>query len=71
MLENAIQKCFFEYAKLFSDRLKVAYDSDDSAIIVTGTPGVGKSIFLGYVWPYHLVKIKHEIVAIYGNQIIS
>jgi hypothetical protein len=64
-----VRKCYPEMLLQLCqsiDELKVGYDYEQSAIIVTGTPGVGKSIFLGYVW-YHLVKIQCDVV-IFLNQ---
>ena len=42
---------------------------DDGAIRVTGTPGFGKSFFLGYV-RYHLLKANCSVVAFVGTKIL-
>lgn len=66
-----VRKCYPEMLILICQRIDRILEMKEHhvAIRVTGTPGMGKSFFLGYVW-YHLLKVKCDVVARVGSKII-
>jgi hypothetical protein len=69
--EIFIRKCYPELLILICKHIDELLNDveTDIPIRVTGTPGMGKSMFLGYVW-YYLLKAKCDVVAKVGQNII-
>ncbi len=66
-----VRKCYPELLILICQKIDelLKTGQHNMAIRVTGTPGMGKSFFLGYIW-YHLLKVKCDVVAIVGQDVI-
>jgi DNA polymerase elongation subunit (family B) len=66
-----VRKCYPEMLLLLCQKIDHLLINEEHQVVirVTGTPGMGKSFFLGYVW-YHLLRVKRDVVAIVGDEII-